>query len=597
MDWGVARLVAPARTSIAAEPPVQTTTSGTTTSWEVAGTPAYMPPEQALGEADRIGPPSDVYALGVMLHEVLAGARPYQGSVPQLLFLASQGQVPPLPRREGSAIDDSLDQIIAKAMSPDPASRYEDASTLGEEVARWREGAMRREKALAIVREASERLAEVAPMRKSAKALELEAAALLATLPPEAGPLERRGAWQKSDEALAIEHEAALRLTEVEQMLEAALVHSPGLPAPRRLLADLAFERHRAAEARRASDEAARIEVALRAHDVGKYAEYLEGTAHLTLATSPSATAELLRFVPRDRRLVLERVSDLGAPPLAETELPIGSYAVELRAEGRPPVRVPFALGRTHDAVFAQPGSSEPTPIMIPDRGELGPDETYVAAGLLEVDGATTGESSEVWVEAFVMQTFPVTARELARFLADPAGGPFRRAVLRDGSGVFRLDWPAVGLSWNGAHAYARWLAERTGRPWRLPYEIEWERAARGADGRVFPWGDTAEAAFAHLRADGRTPNRPASIHQFPDDVSPFGVRGLAGNVRDWCADVHLAPTREGQTPSSSFDRRAVRGGSFRTPLDSARTTVRASLPASHGFIDVGFRLVRALGR
>ena len=237
--------------------------------------------------------------------------------------------------------------------------------------------------------------------------------------------------------------------------------------------------------------------------------------------------------------------------------------------------------------IVAEPPSALPasTPIAMP------------ASGSLEADGH--GETDVgVWVEGFVIQRFPVTWRELARFLAEPEGARFRRSVLRDGPPVFRPDWPAVGLSWEGAQAYARWLSARTAQSWRLPYEIEWERAARGADGRLYPWGDVAEAAFAHLRADGRTPGRPVPVHQFPDDVSPFGVRGLAGNVRDWCADVHVAPQAvEGRTPSSTLGRRVVRGGSFRLPLESARTTSRGALPATQGYVDVGFRLVRSLAR
>jgi len=597
MDWGVARLVAPSKVrSVAVEPPVETTASGTVTSWEVAGTPAYMPPEQALGEADRIGPACDVYALGVMLFELLAGERPYHGGVPQLLFLASQGQVPELPRREGSAVDEALDAIIAKAMRPDPAERYADASLLGEEVARWREGAMRREKALVIVREASERFADIGPMRQQAREIERAATAMLASLPVDAGPDKRREAWSRSDQAASIQRDIALRMTEVEQMLEAALVHAPGLPEPRRLLADLAHERHRDAERRRAWDEAARIEVALGANDVGAYASYLEGKAQLTVTSNVPATAHLSRYVLRDRRLEREPVRDLGSTPIVDVELPMGSYSVELRADGRPPVSVPCALSRLQHARFSRTGE-EPTPVLIPEAGALAPDEVYVVSGRLETDGNSEPDEG-IWVEGFVIQRFPVTWRELARFLAEPEGASFRRSVLRDGPPVYRPDWPAVGLSWEGAHAYARWLSARTGRSWRLPYEIEWERAARGADGRLYPWGDVGEAAFAHLRADGRTPGRPVPVNRFPDDVSPFGVRGLAGNVRDWCADVHVAPqTVEGRTPSSSLGRRVVRGGSFRLPLESARTTSRGALPATQGYVDVGFRLVRSLGR
>jgi formylglycine-generating enzyme required for sulfatase activity len=605
MDWGVARLVSPTRPSDTPEPPVSTTASGTITSWDVAGTPAYMPPEQALAEADRIGPPADVYALGVVLYELLAGERPYHGGVPQLLFLASQGQVPALPRREGSTVDEELDRIIAKAMRPDPSERYADAGLLGEEIARWREGAMRREKALGIVASASKLLAEVHPLRAQARTLARDARLQISQLPVDAEPEERREAWRLSDIGRALDHEAELRATEVEHRLEAALVHAPGLVEPRKLLAELALDRHKDAERRRAWDEAARHEVALRAYDVGAHEGYLAGKGRLTLATSVPAVAELLRYEPSDRRLILEPVSTLGRTPLIDVELPIGSYAIELHAEGHALVRVPFAIEREQHVRFARPDATEPTPITIPRAEEIAEDEIYVPSGWLSMGGDDGEPDPPIWVEGFVIQTFPVSARALATFLATVAGAPHRRNAIRDGLGLFRADWPGVGLSWEGAQAYARWLSEQTGKSWRLPYEVEWERAARGADGRFYPWGDAPEAAFANLRAGGRTPPRPGANRAHPYDVSPFGVRGLAGNVRDWCADVSLASSRsrsgehsiDGRTPSSASGRRIVRGGSYRLPLDAARTTARASLPAGQGFVDVGVRLVRTLGR
>ncbi len=601
MDWGVARLVTPVRESMTPEPPVSTVASTMQTGWDVAGTPAYMPPEQALGEGHRLGPACDVYALGVMLYELLAGERPYQGGVPQLLFLASQGNVPALPRREGSGVDESLDRIIGKAMRPDPVDRYLDAGLLGEEIARWREGAMRREKALAIVKGASRALFEARPMRAQARELSRDAKQQLNQIPIDAEPEERRDAWRLSDVSRALEHEADLRLTEIEHKLEAALVHAPGLAEPRTLLAELALERHREAERRRAWDEAARHEVALRVHDVGTHAAYLAGRGRVTLASAAPAIAELLRYEPRDRRLVLEPVSTLGHTPLVDVELPIGSYAVELHAEGHDVVRVPFAIERERHVVFARPGASEPTPVVLPRADQIAMDERYVPPGWL-VLGEPDESAEPIWVEGFVIQAFPVTMRALASFLATESGAPHRLGTIRDGLGLARADWPAVGLSWDGAQAYARWLARETGQSWRLPYEIEWERAARGADGRFFPWGDEPEASFAHLRAQGRTPDRPVAVHAHPHDVSPFGVRGLAGNVRDWCADASVASSRaeeariaEGRTPSSGLSRRVVRGGSYRLSLDAARTTSRAALPAAKGFADVGLRLVRAL--
>jgi serine/threonine-protein kinase len=89
---------------------------------------------------------------------------------------------------------------------------------------------------------------------------------------------------------------------------------------------------------------------------------------------------------------------------------------------------------------------------------------------------------------------------------------------------------------------------------------------------------------------------RPEAIGGALHDVSPFGARGMAGNVREWCADAHLAlEVDESLRTPGAPTRRVARGGSYRLPLDAARTTARSGLPTDRGFVDVGFRLVRAL--
>ena len=91
-----------------------------------------------------------------------------------------------------------------------------------------------------------------------------------------------------------------------------------------------------------------------------------------------------------------------------------------------------------------------------------------------------------------------------------------------------------VCVSWFEAVAYCRWLSKQTGIAFRLPSEAEWEKAARGADGKIYPWGNTWET--------GRCNSEEASIKcttpvgQYPSGASPYGALDMAGNVREWCA-------------------------------------------------------------
>lgn len=593
MDWGVARLVG-GRQGATQEPaihePPVTLTSGPSTAWEIAGTPAYMPPEQAIADLDRMGPASDVYAMGVMLYELLAGTRPYHGKVPRLVLLATQGDVPKLPRRPGSIVDDSLDEIIWRAMRPEPQDRYPDAGALGADIARWRDGALRREKALSVVKLAQRRLPELMRRRLEAEGLRREAREQLEVLSRRAAVEDKRDAWAREDEAAAIEREVATGMAEIDRLLHEALVHAPGLPEARRLLADRAYERHRAAERRRAVDEAAVHEVELRAHDLGDYEDYLSGTARLSFATDVPCEVRLWRHVVRDRQLVPEPVGDLGRTPILERELPVGSYVLELIASDRPRRFVPVALRRREGWSGTRPREDAPWPVHVPRS--LGADEVWVPEGPCEL-----GDDDDVraarWLDAFVARRDPVTFAELMPFLASPEGAAHREATLRDGLGIFRPDWPAIGVSWDAAHAYARWRAKRDGLPWRLPSEAEWEKLARGVDGRRFPWGELGDASLCHVRTERFTPRAPVAVDAFATDRSPYGARGLAGNVREWTSDLYL---QSGLTLTGKPIPRAVRGGSYRLPLDAARCASRAALAPSVGYLDVGFRLVRSLG-
>jgi formylglycine-generating enzyme required for sulfatase activity len=94
-------------------------------------------------------------------------------------------------------------------------------------------------------------------------------------------------------------------------------------------------------------------------------------------------------------------------------------------------------------------------------------------------------------------------------------------------------------VNWHGAVAFADWESRRCGRAYRLPGELEFEKAARGVDGRSFPWGDAFDPTWAGMRLSREGSLRPVEVDAFPVDVSPYGARGMAGNTISWCADEY----------------------------------------------------------
>ncbi|MFE5193538.1 formylglycine-generating enzyme family protein [Streptomyces sp. NPDC056601] len=192
---------------------------------------------------------------------------------------------------------------------------------------------------------------------------------------------------------------------------------------------------------------------------------------------------------------------------------------------------------------------------------------------------------AEIHVQAFRIARTPVTVGQWTSFAA-ATGRPVPQAP---------ADHPVIGVAWEAATAYCRWLGERLGgHEVRLPTEDEWERAARGDDGREFPWGEEYRTGLANLVDLGIGTTTP--VGSFPRGASPFGVLDMAGNADEWTSTLYAPyPGAPAEVPSIedwAFDRHITRGGAFRHDRDLARCARRhGAYEPDLEAIGVGFRL------
>ena len=184
--------------------------------------------------------------------------------------------------------------------------------------------------------------------------------------------------------------------------------------------------------------------------------------------------------------------------------------------------------------------------------------------------GADSGFADErpqktLYVKRFWIDKYEVTHREFQNAGMQPLqtfGNLYAAALL-----------PVVGVTWFQADAYCR----KAGK--RLPSEAEWEKAARGVDGRTFPWGNFWDPALAN---DGRGP-RP--VGSFPRGASPYGAYDMAGNVWEWVQDDYpFAQTHE---------RKVLRGGAWNYPAVYMRTSYRRHERPLFAEHRIGFRCAK----
>ena len=160
-------------------------------------------------------------------------------------------------------------------------------------------------------------------------------------------------------------------------------------------------------------------------------------------------------------------------------------------------------------------------------------------------------------------------------------------------------------LDWYCALAYSEWRAQQSDLSWRLLHELEWEKGARGVDGRFFVWGDGFDPSYTCMRQSHHEQMLPSVLDSFPIDQSVCGVRGLAGNMRDWTGSVWSKSWTyivgdEGriarhQLENMAHSGRVDRGGSWDDRASCTRVSNRYDRAPSFRSSALGFRLGRNL--
>ena len=618
MDWGVARVLGDPRTEAPDPVAIDRLDTLSTQEGSAIGTPGFMSPEQARGDLELLTPRSEVWSLGAILYELLTLERAYQApTLMSLLFAVMRGPPEdPCTKAPGRRIPAEIAQICLRALATDPADRFADAGALSRAVEEFLEGSRRRAAARLRVAEgvaAWDRYLALAGRREE---LTERIRALESTVDPWA-PIDAKADLVAARRALAaLGPDRAGRYSEVLAACDAALSADPGHPEARALLAGVHYQRFEEAEADRNEEARLLHHARVLEHDDGTYAPLLRGTGSLSLTTDPpGATVDCARFdTGADFTWPLVDSVALGTTPLAGIPLEPGSYLLTLRAPGRHPTRYPVHIPRgAHWRAEA---------VRLPPQGSVPAESVYVPAGPF-VAGSHEGDldagpERQATVAGFLIARHPVTVAAYCAFINathghDPEeawarvprqesgteGGAGQYWARPTGGGVYvppSVDqegdhwdpaWPISSVSWHDAVAYAAWRTAETGIAHRLPTELEWEKAARGVDGRRFPWGDGFDPTLCRMRDSRPGRPQPEPVGTFAQDLSPYGVSGMAGNMRDWCGDA----TFDGDPA-----RRPARGGAWFGTERTCRVANRYGHEPWRVVTIFGFRLVRELG-
>ncbi len=521
----------------------------------VLGTPFYMSPEQCHG-AREVDHRSDIYALGVIAYQLITGALPIVASGLGELLLKHQIEAPRPLDAKALGIPEAVEAQLLRAMAKDPEARF------------------------ATPTEFAQALTLAANVRTP-----------MITLPPQ--PVHQAAQLMQGETAVKLPRTV---LSSAEMLVPVS---------PQTLAPEVAESAAGAAPAG--------LDAATGAAPAPSTER--DGAAPPSPRQIPSGATGPHPWQSRSRGSRIAMLAVLGGLltiVVVTAVIVIAGSKDKGESAGSGSAEVGSSKGR------AAP-QKDATPLRAADRPakkKASPDDAPMApipAGPFRYGQA----KREIVLSAFEIDRHEVTVAQYKRCVA--AGGcdgrkvdgvelpgqvAFRKSGRCNAGHADRASHPQNCVTWQQATQYCSWAQKR------LPTEAEWEKAARGTDGRELPWQQRTQGGDATLdcsravfrdtkKGEGCGAKGSAAVgSRSPAGDSPYGVRDLVGNVAEWVADYYdatardLATTQDPKGPQTG-KRRTVRGGSFANSKGELSAVSRIGLPSGYRLEDVGFRCAR----